>query len=98
MRYEAVQFLQFMFSLSLILAAFAGGVYVGWRRWGRPARRERREVPGAFDGAADAGPSTPPRPDLFAPELSFDLDAEAIDAEVDLRPRALPAASDGQGR
>ncbi|HLU43155.1 MAG TPA: hypothetical protein VKZ55_12185 [Microthrixaceae bacterium] len=96
MRYEVVQLLQFVFSLSLIVLAFVAGMFVGWRRWGRTPAPQRPESLTAFDESDDPRPASPPRPDLFAPELSFDLDAEPIDAEVDLRPRALPAAQDGQ--
>lgn len=36
MRYEILRLLQFAFSLGLIFVAFMGGMFVGWRRWGRP--------------------------------------------------------------
>lgn len=97
-----MQLVQFVFSLSLILAAFGGGVYVGWRKWGRAAARPD-EVGSltAFDDSIDLDRNSTPRPDLFAPELAFDLDAEPVEAELDLRerePLSLPAASDGHRR
>ncbi len=44
MRYEVIRLLQFVFSLSLVLGAFIGGLYFGWRRWGRPERQDEQRA------------------------------------------------------
>lgn len=67
MRYEAMRLLQFVFSLSLILAAFLSGVLVGWRRWGRarPVTHSAEHEAGTPEDVVDLR-SAPGRPDLFA--------------------------------
>lgn len=87
MRYEVMRLLQFVFSLSLIVGAFAGGLYVGWRRWGanRIAERDRiatRPVPKHLDDVDAPAPDSRRRPDLFAPELATTV--------VDLRSDVAP--------
>jgi hypothetical protein len=68
--YQAMQLAQFLFSLSLVLCAFVGGMYVGWRRWGRVQRQvhpndERPPV------SAQQPATTTRRPDLFSPEVDL---------------------------
>ena len=68
--YQAMQLAQFLFSLSLVLCAFVGGMYVGWRRWGRVQGRSRDEGERvATDERRSA--TTERRPDLFAPEVDL---------------------------
>ncbi len=66
-RYEVLRLIQFLFSLGLILAAFAGGLSLGWWRWGR----SRRVPTGTAPGPAPAPDAAAPRQDLFAPELDL---------------------------
>ena len=67
LRYEVLRLIQFLFSLGLILAAFAGGLSLGWWRWGRI----RRVPTGTAPGPATAPDAAAPRQDLFAPELDL---------------------------
>ncbi|MHB1140058.1 MAG: hypothetical protein ACYC2O_13965, partial [Microthrixaceae bacterium] len=53
MRYEAMRLLQFLFSLTLIVGAFAAGVLAGWYRWA--PRRGRPDDDGSLDQDAAAG-------------------------------------------
>lgn len=78
MRYEVMQFAQFVLSLSLVLGAFLAGVYAGWRRWGR----EPATGHDPWLGEPAVGESTPRR-DLFAPELA--VRDEPGELELDLR-------------
>jgi len=48
MRYEVMRLMQFLFSLSLIVVAFAGGVFAGWYRWA-PRSRKRGSEPRQSD-------------------------------------------------
>ena len=71
MRYEAMQLLQFLFTLALIVGAFAVGVLAGWYRWAPRTSRVTRDVdeidrPVAEPAWQDA-PSAP-RSTLFSPE------------------------------
>ena len=69
--YQAMQLAQFLFSLSLVFLAFAAGMYLGWRRWGRNPR-PRTEMDASDEPMRSA--TTSRRPDLFAPELDLEPD------------------------
>lgn len=71
MRYQLIQLMQLLFALSLIFGAFAGGIAVGWLRWGRGG-----VVPPPGEGERPTGPVT-----LFCPE---GRDDEVVIAEIDL--------------
>ncbi len=76
MRYEAMRLLQFLFSLTLIVGAFAAGVLAGWYRWA--PRTGRPDAEAADDPAPTADASDhhqhddvvaePARSPLFSPE------------------------------
>lgn len=95
MRYEAMRLLQFMFSLCLILGAFLGGLYVGWRRWGRPGpadhsapdRAARRDS--AAEYGAELHTTGAHRRDLFAPETG--TEPSAAEEPIDLRVAPAPS-------
>lgn len=105
MGYEAARFLQFLLSLGLVFAAFVAGMYVGWRRWGRPVPLDHStEVPVDLTDASRAGHPTTARPNLFAPELRDDVPLDVVDSDiVDLRvdpsdsTRGLPRGSPSEG-
>lgn len=72
MRYEAMRMLQFLFSLALIVGAFAVGVLAGWYRWaprGTKPTREAEEPDRAPAGDREwrEAPNAP-RSTLFSPE------------------------------
>ncbi|MFN7150224.1 MAG: hypothetical protein ACK4V6_12185, partial [Microthrixaceae bacterium] len=80
--YQKVQFAQLVLSLSLVMLAFALGLFAGWRRWGRSSRDEggtartgRRPSAATTAGRPAARPTTVAtlsrRPDLFSPELDL---------------------------
>ena len=98
MRYEVMRLLQFVFSLSLIFAAFLGGMFVGWRRWGRPRPVDHsvaNDEGASSDGsAAEAAPG---RRDLFAPELGATWTPEVVDLRVGPAPArlGLPTRTNG---
>lgn len=80
--YQKVQFAQLVLSLSLVMLAFALGLFAGWRRWGRAspddggtARAGRRHsaTPRADRPTARATnvATLSRRPDLFSPELDL---------------------------
>lgn len=71
MRYQVIQLIQLLFALTLVFAAFAGGVAVGW--WGRGrASQDLTETEGPHTGSGA----------LFSPADRHD---EVVLAEVDLR-------------
>ena len=80
MRYEVMRLLQFVFSLALMFAAFMGGMFVGWRRWGRARPADLADT--AQERAADQPPDPGPRRDLFAPELDLTWGPEDLDLRV----------------
>jgi hypothetical protein len=91
MRYEVMRLLQLVFSLSLMFVAFMGGLFVGWRRWGRARPIDLTDT--ATDAPSD--PADPPaRRDLFAPELDLTWTADALDLRAPREPArlGLPAA------
>ncbi len=97
MRYEVMRLLQFVFSLALMFAAFMGGMFVGWRRWGRsrPADLADAADEPSLDRPAQDWPTEPaPRRDLFAPELDLTWEPEDVDLRVGPAPTqlGLPAA------
>lgn len=92
MRYEVMRLLQFVFSLALMFAAFMGGMFVGWRRWGRARPADLAEA--ASEGSADRVSEPATRRDLFAPELDLAWGPERVDLRVGSAPGrlGLPAA------
>ncbi len=76
MRYEAMRLLQFLFSLTLIVGAFAAGVLAGWWRWAPRRGRSEEDTPeeDPTTPAAADGPATAEAPragdvgPLFSPE------------------------------
>lgn len=72
MRYEAMRLLQFLFSLALIVGAFAVGVLAGWYRWAPRSTRPTREVDEPAARAPGERPwqeaPNPARSTLFSPE------------------------------
>ncbi len=42
MRYQVIEFLRLVLALVFVLGAFAGGLAVGWWRWGRGDRDDTR--------------------------------------------------------
>lgn len=67
MRNEAIWLVQLLVTVSVIAAAFAAGLWTGWRRWGR-AR------PASWDSLradVEVRPAISGRPDLFAPEIDL---------------------------
>ncbi len=67
MRYEAVWLVQFLFSICVFGAVFGAGMWVGWRRWGRPG-------PATWDSLraeVEVRPGDSRRTDLFAPEIDL---------------------------
>jgi hypothetical protein len=69
-RYEAMRLLQFLFSLTLIVGAFAAGVLAGWYRWAPRRTSDTRDdapatdVPSPSSGLeASGGP-------LFSPDAA----------------------------
>ena len=93
MRYEVMRLLQFVFSLSLMFAAFMGGMFVGWRRWGRARPADLAEA--AAEPSSDQPSEAAPRRDLFAPELDLTWETEGVDLRVGPAPTqlGLPAGS-----
>lgn len=93
MRYEVMRLLQFVFSLALMFAAFMGGMFVGWRRWGRARPADLADS--VKEPAGDQSDPAPRR-DLFAPELDLTW-GEQDGADLRIRPGpvqlGLPAAS-----
>jgi hypothetical protein len=75
MRHEAIWLVQLLASVALLGAAFAVGLWVGWRRWGRPG-------PASWDTlhAEVEIPRRGTRHDLFAPEV--DLRDEVVRGEL----------------
>jgi hypothetical protein len=74
--YQKVQFAQLALSLSFVMLAFVGGLYAGWRRWGRSPRAVERPAGARHGERAGSGrPATVAtlsrRPDLFSPELDL---------------------------
>jgi hypothetical protein len=79
--YQKVQFAQLVLSLSLVMLAFALGLFAGWRRWGRTrddqgdARTGRRTSASTASARSTSRPTTVAtlsrRPDLFSPELDL---------------------------
>lgn len=97
MRYEVMRLLQFVFSLALMFAAFMGGMFVGWRRWGRPRPADLADTgdePPSNRSATDWPTESAPRRDLFAPELDLAWEPEDVDLRVGPAPArlGLPAA------
>ena len=96
MRYEVMRLLQFVFSLALMFGAFLGGMFVGWRRWGR---RGPVDLTDGSESASEETEDPPARRDLFAPEL----DLTWARPEPDLRvppgpvPLGLPSSSATDG-
>lgn len=71
MRYEAMQLLQFLFTLALIVGAFAVGLLAGWYRWAPRTSRPVRDVDDIDRPVAESTwPDAPssPRSTLFSPE------------------------------
>lgn len=74
MPYEAMQMLQFLFSLVLVVAAFGAGVFAGWYRWApkRPRSGEPDQVDDAdqlIDLTSSGHAAPPPRPSLFSAQV-----------------------------
>lgn len=79
MRYELIQLAQLVFALTVMFGAFLAGLGLGWRRWGRPARRAQET-----DRAASRRPTvssalfTPAHldpPDVVLDRQLFDITA-----------------------
>lgn len=70
MRYEAIWLVQFLFSVGVFAAVFGAGLWVGYRRWGRPG-------PATWDSLSaeiEVRPVFSRRRDLFAPEVDLRSD------------------------
>ena len=91
MRYEMVRLAQLVFALSLMFAAFLGGLAIGWLRWGRgpvdPSEPSARAVP----RPEPVMPRMVKR-DLFSPQG----DGRVIDIAEPFQPAQLgPSGAEG---
>jgi len=71
---------------------FLGGLFIGWFRWGRPARQEAQAV--AAGRGSSSGPTV--KHDLFSPvndDGSLDEDVIVDGVIVDSEPRIDPFAA-----
>lgn len=69
-RYDLIELAQLVFALAVMIAAFAGGVAVGWWRWGR-------------DRLPVGAPEAPPHPGagpLFSPDDRDEIDLSMLHA------------------